>query len=108
LRDGRVIPFVGAGVSINAPAEQAEYLRRGELRAPTVWHLHGHIDNAAELILTPNGYASLYSAVGETEPRQLAEIDDAQQALLTESFGAAAASMRERRRASSWKTSWPG
>ncbi len=54
---------------INAPAELAEYLRRGEVQVPTVWHLHGHIDNAACLILTPDGYASLYPAAGETEPR---------------------------------------
>src|SRR3954469_16174795 len=86
LRDGRVIPFVGAGVSINAPAEQAEYLRRGELRAPTVWHLHGHIDNAAELILTPDGYASLYPAAGETEPRHQAALETLRHLLASRSF----------------------
>ncbi|WP_022942814.1 SIR2 family protein [Psychromonas hadalis] len=27
---------------------------------PIVWHLHGHIDNTAELILTPDSYANFY------------------------------------------------
>ena len=52
--------------NIEAAAEQAEMLR-GELRSPTVWHLHGHIDDASRLILTPDGYSLLYpEAGGET------------------------------------------
>src|SRR5436305_13241691 len=70
---------------INAPAEQAEYLRRGELRAPTVWHLHGHIDDAAGLILTPDGYDSLYP-VGETEPRHQAALETLRHLLASRSF----------------------
>lgn len=31
-------------------------------KRPTVWHLHGHIDTAAELILAPEGYERLYSS----------------------------------------------
>lgn len=31
-------------------------------RLPTVWHLHGHIDEAAELVLAPDGYSRLYSS----------------------------------------------
>lgn len=30
-------------------------------KRPTAWHLHGHIDNASELILAPDGYSRLYS-----------------------------------------------
>ena len=71
---------------VNAPAEQAEYLRRGEVRAPTVWHLHGHIDNAACLILTPDGYASLYPAAGETEPRHQAALETLRHLLASRSF----------------------
>ncbi len=71
---------------INAPAEQAEYLRRGELRAPTVWHLHGHIDDAAELILTPDGYASLYPVAGEAEPRHQAALETLRHLLASRSF----------------------
>ena len=44
---------------IQAPAEQLEALR-GEVQRPTIWHLHGYIDNAAELILTPDSYNRLY------------------------------------------------
>ncbi len=29
-------------------------------KRPTVWHLHGHIDHAADLVLTPDGYERLY------------------------------------------------
>jgi hypothetical protein len=31
-------------------------------KRPTAWHLHGHIDNASELILAPDGYSRLYSS----------------------------------------------
>jgi hypothetical protein len=72
--------------NVNAPAEQAEYLRRGEGRAPTVWHLHGHIDQAAELILTPDGYAALYPAAGETEPRHRAALETLRHLLASHSF----------------------
>lgn len=49
---------------IEAPAEQCELLRSG-VSKPIVWHLHGKIDNAAELILTPDGYQHLYSDKSE-------------------------------------------
>ncbi len=44
---------------IEAPAEQSAALREG-LKNPTIWHLHGQIGNAANLILTPDGYTQLY------------------------------------------------
>jgi SIR2-like domain/TIR domain len=72
--------------NINAPAEEAEYLRRGEVRAPTVWHLHGHIDHAAGLILTPDGYTSLHPAAGETEPRHQAALEMLRHLLASRSF----------------------
>lgn len=50
---------------ITAPAEQAALLRLGTVARPTVWHLHGRIGNAAELILTPDGYHRLYPEGGE-------------------------------------------
>lgn len=71
---------------VNAPAEQAEYLRHGELRASTVWHLHGYIGNAAGLILTPDGYASLYPVAGETEPRHQAALETLRHLLVSRSF----------------------
>lgn len=51
---------------ITAPAEQAALLRLGTVARPTVWHLHGRIGNAAELILTPDGYHRLYPEGEET------------------------------------------
>lgn len=44
---------------IEAPVEQAAALRDG-VKHPTIWHLHGQIDNAANIILTPDGYSRLY------------------------------------------------
>ena len=44
---------------IEAPAEQVELLKQRSTR-PVLWHLHGQIDNAAGLILTPDGYQKLY------------------------------------------------
>ncbi|MDD3927480.1 MAG: SIR2 family protein [bacterium] len=46
---------------IAAPAEQADALR-SEVRMPTLWHLHGHIDNKTEIILTPSSYDRLYAS----------------------------------------------
>ncbi len=34
---------------------------------PTVWHLHGHISDVRNLILTPEGYATLYPQENEGE-----------------------------------------
>jgi hypothetical protein len=49
---------------IEAPAEQARLLREGQPDRHTVWHLHGRIGNAAEIILTPDGFESLYPTDG--------------------------------------------
>jgi tetratricopeptide (TPR) repeat protein len=46
-------------LDIDAPAEQVSLLRDTGHR-PTVWHLHGTINNAAKIILTPDGYNRLY------------------------------------------------
>ncbi|HEX5733727.1 MAG TPA: tetratricopeptide repeat protein [Blastocatellia bacterium] len=51
---------------IQAPAEQGEALREG-FPNPTLWHLHGYIKNAANLILTPDGYSRLYPEAGEVQ-----------------------------------------
>ncbi len=47
---------------IQATVEQRSLLRDGQAKRPTIWHLHGRIRNAAELILTPDGYQRLYSS----------------------------------------------
>lgn len=46
-------------LSNQAAAEQAALLRDGAVD-PTIWHLHGSIDNASHIILTPDGYSRLY------------------------------------------------
>lgn len=45
--------------SIEARVEKAQMIRRG-LTHPAVWHLHGTIDEAENLILSTDGYDRLY------------------------------------------------
>jgi hypothetical protein len=33
---------------------------QGRLTRPTLWHLHGSVDDAANIVLTPDGYKQLY------------------------------------------------
>lgn len=54
--------------SIEAPAGLVE-LVRGELSQPTIWHLHGTIDDTARMILTPDGYSELYPRENDAETR---------------------------------------
>ncbi|WP_320202169.1 SIR2 family NAD-dependent protein deacylase (plasmid) [Agrobacterium sp. rho-13.3] len=51
---------------IVAKAEQITTQRDGNTKRPTVWHLHGRIDNANNIIVTPDGYADLYGTSNDT------------------------------------------
>lgn len=44
---------------IQAISEQASSLR-SDILVPTIWHLHGHINNKSNIILTTNSYKKLY------------------------------------------------
>jgi Tfp pilus assembly protein PilF/cold shock CspA family protein len=44
---------------IQSVSEQAEYMNNG-LKNQTVWHLHGHIDNKKDMVLTSDSYNELY------------------------------------------------
>jgi len=44
---------------IEAKKEFTDFIQKGVDR-PTVWHLHGTIDNTSDLIITPDGYKKLY------------------------------------------------
>jgi len=46
--------------NIEAAVEQCNLLRDG-VKKPTIWHLHGHIGDSANIILTPDGYQRLYA-----------------------------------------------
>jgi tetratricopeptide (TPR) repeat protein len=50
---------------IQATAEQVRLLQDGRPSRPTIWHLHGRIGNAAEMILTPDGYSRFYQGGSE-------------------------------------------
>jgi hypothetical protein len=69
---------------IEAPAEQCALLRDG-VSKPTVWHLHGQIDNAAEIILTPDSYSKLYSE-DKSEQKYQAALHTLQHQLSSRTF----------------------
>ena len=48
--------------------EDSEHLaavQQGKIGRPSVWHLHGSVMKAKDMILTPDGYGRLYPAEGE-------------------------------------------
>jgi hypothetical protein len=45
---------------IEAKSEQLSAIRDGRVSRPTVWHLHGQIDNVSNLVLTGSDYERLY------------------------------------------------
>lgn len=69
---------------IEAPAEQCELLKIGASK-PTVWHLHGKIDNAAEIILTPDAYQKLYAS-DNSEQKYKAALQTLQHQLSSRTF----------------------
>lgn len=71
--------------NIEAPAEQIEALRLPAQR-PVVWHLHGFIDKAADIILTPGGFGLLYSTHDGAESRYRAALATLRTYLATHTF----------------------
>lgn len=59
---------------ISAPSELATMLRDG-LDYATIWHLFGHADNLAGVILTPDGYQRLYPARSAAKRSYEASLD---------------------------------
>jgi hypothetical protein len=60
-------------------------LLRNGVSKPTVWHLHGKIDNAAEIILAPDGYQKLYSE-DKTKQKYQAALQTLQHHLSSRTF----------------------
>lgn len=56
---------------------------RSTNQQPQVWHLHGHIDNPEHIILTPNGYQTLYPDDNNTKPDHLAALQTLQNTITT-------------------------
>ena len=77
-----------ASWNIEAPAEQVALLQSGlqGLEKPTIWHLHGHIDDTAHLILTPDGYSRLYPEAGNVEQSYQAALTTLRQLLTSYTF----------------------
>ena len=55
-------------------------------KKPIVWHLHGHIDDTAKLILTPNSYEKLYSTSTETDCEYKAALQTFKNVISTKSL----------------------
>ena len=61
-------PGESAQVSILKNTDHANLANMLNTRdKPIVWHLHGHIDDTANLILTPEGYSKLYPTSEESK-----------------------------------------
>lgn len=70
--------------NIEAAVEQCKLLRDG-VNKPIIWHLHGHIGDSANIILTPDGYQRLY-ADDPTENHYKAAIQTLRHLLASQSF----------------------
>lgn len=71
--------------NIEAPAEQVEALR-GQAQRPVVWHLHGFIDKATDIILTPGGFGLLYPPRDGAESKYRAALATLRTYLATRTF----------------------
>lgn len=60
--------------SIETPSGLTELLQ-GALQRPTVWHLHGTIHHVDDIILTPDGYTTLYPPSPTVEVRYRAALE---------------------------------
>lgn len=70
-----------------APVEMAAFLRN-ETKRPTIWHLHGHIQNTSKIILTRDGYGLLYPEArdGESETYYEAALQTLRNLLASRTF----------------------
>ncbi|WP_437985171.1 SIR2 family NAD-dependent protein deacylase [Sorangium sp. So ce117] len=71
-------------ISVDATAELSAMLR-DEIDRPTVWHLHGFIQQPQRLILTPDGYRELYPSQ-EDEVRYQAALQALRHLLAARTF----------------------
>jgi hypothetical protein len=53
---------------------------------PIVWHLHGHVDDTAKLVLTPDSYSKLYSTSEQTDIEYKAAIQTLKNIIATRSL----------------------
>lgn len=60
--------------NIQAPKEQADLIRDQFVQNPIIWHLHGLIDDVRNIILTPDGYETLYPTNTDSETKYQAAL----------------------------------
>ncbi|WP_205837284.1 SIR2 family protein [Neorhizobium tomejilense] len=71
---------------IEAKAELLGAIRDGQASRPTVWHLHGQIDNVSNLIIKKAEYDSLYGGTGKGNSTYKAALDTLRTLLKSHSF----------------------
>ena len=57
----------------NRETDRFEHVQKPNFSGPAVWHVHGRISNADELILAPDGYERLYPKAGAEAEYLLAQ-----------------------------------
>jgi len=72
-------------ISINASAELSDLLK-GKLRKRAIWHLHGHVSDLANLVLTPDGYEKLYPSGPQVSERHAAALQSLRHLLVARTF----------------------
>lgn len=71
---------------IEAKAELLGAIRDGQASRPTVWHLHGQIDNVSNIIVKKTEYNSLYGGTAKGNPSYKAALDALKTLLKSHSF----------------------
>ncbi len=61
-------------------------IRKQSVPQPTVWHLHGYIDDVRNIILTPDGYEELYPSETNLETKYKAALKTLQTLFVTNTF----------------------
>jgi hypothetical protein len=61
-------------------------IQRDSVGQPAVWHLHGFIDRPEEIVITPDGYATLYPADAQIKVKYDAALDTLRHLLTARTF----------------------
>lgn len=72
--------------NIQTPKEQADLIRTQNVSQPTIWHLHGHIDDVRNIILTPDGYELLYPTNDNSETKYQAALTTLKSLFISHTF----------------------
>lgn len=72
--------------NIEATYEQVQLIKNQAVKKPTIWYLHGRIDDVRNIILTPNGYQNLYPADNTAKIKYEAALTTLRSLLVSHTF----------------------